>query len=200
MRANEAAEVRRSCHLTRRSDGHVTSCNVNAPFQPGYIQFDSPPLCKTAEYPETHPNPNLKCHLSSNPLPRLPVHQPHPLKHPLLRLNHILRPALPNIPLVIVEAFNIHNLPICTIPNATRIEFPTPSVLRVPSQVPLERRPATPTRNRATDSPPRRNYDVDTAVDIGVAQLLSCCCRPGLVFGSGRSVGVLPYYLSLIHI
>ena len=119
----------------------------------------------------------------STPIPRLSIDQSHPLKHPPLCFLPVPTPGL-----CIAPSLQVYPIPSPSLTHSTAIELPTLDALRIPSQIPLERRPGRPPRHRTTHSPPRTDNDIDPAVHVGILGV-------GVGFqigGLGRPVRVLP--------
>lgn len=128
--------------------------------------------------------PSHYCFLFCAPLPRLPIHQTQPLKDPLLRLPPIRTPRL-----LVPPSLQINPPPAPSLPHAARIEFPSLDLLRVASQVTLERGAGRPSGYGAANRAPRRDDDVDAAMGVRV---LGGRVRDQIVHARGP-VRVLPH-------
>lgn len=91
---------------------------------PTHIQFTILPKTQTRSSPEPQ-NHLASPHLPSTPIPRLPIHQPKPLKNLPLRLLHTSTPSS--------NPLQINILPRLPIPNTTAIKLPPFEPLRIPS-------------------------------------------------------------------
>ena len=121
---------------------------------------------------------------SCTPIPRLSVNQPHPPENPPLCFLPVPTPRLRICP-----SLQVYPPPRPSLPYPTTIKFPAFHVLRVPSQVPLKRRPGRPPCYRAANSTPWTYDDVDSAMHVGVLGF-----RVGFqIRGFGGPVRILPH-------
>ena len=138
---------------------------------------------------QLHPESN-QVPLSSTPIPRLSIDQPHPLENPPFRLLPVPTPGL-RIP----PSLQVYPSTRTSLAYSATIELPALHMLRVPPQIPLERRPRRPSRYSAAYSTPRTDDDVNPAVHIGILGF-----RVGLQIGGfGGPIGILPYDESFVQ-
>ena len=128
--------------------------------------------------------------LSCTSIPRLSIDQSHPLENLLLRFLPVATPRLRISP-----SLQIYPGSRTSLAYSATVKLPTLDALRVPSQIPLERRPGRPPRHGAAHGPPRTDDDVDPAVQIGILGF-------GIGFpigGFAGPVGILPYDERLVQ-
>ena len=128
--------------------------------------------------------------LSCTSITRLSIDQSHPLENLPLRFLPVATPRL-----WISPSLQIYPGSRTSLAYPTTVKLPTLDALRVPSQIPLKRRPRRPSRHSAAHSPPRTDDDIDPAVQIGVLGF-------GIGFqigGSAGPVGILPYDERLVQ-
>ena len=128
--------------------------------------------------------------LSCTSIPRLSIDQSHPLEYLPLGFLPVPTPRLRIFP-----SFQVYPAPRTSLAYSTTVKLPTLDALRVPSQIPLERRSGRPSRHGAAHSPPRTDDDIDPAVQIGILGF-------GIGFqigGSTGPVGILPYDERLVQ-
>ena len=129
-------------------------------------------------------HPKSKEHLSGAPIPRFTINQSHSLKDPSLRF-----PPIPTPGLLIPPSLQIDPLPRPSLTYPATVELPALHMLRVPSQIPLERRPRRPSRYPAAYGAPGTYYDIYPTVNVGVLGF-----RVGFqVGGFAGPFWVLPY-------
>lgn len=138
---------------------------------------------------QLHPE-SIRVPLTSTPIPRLTIDQPQSLENSPLGF-----PPVPTPRLRISPSLQVYPATRTSLAYPTTIKLPALHMLRVASQIPLERRPRRPPCDSAPYSTPRTDDDIDPAVHIGVFGL-------GVGFqigGFGGPIGILPHDESFVQ-
>ena len=154
-----------------------------------YVRFDCCMACalfiqESLLHPKADASGIIQTPLSSTPIPRLSIDQPHPLENPSLRFLPI-----PTSGLRISPSLQVYPSTRPSLAYSATIEFPALDMLRVPSQIPLERRSRRPSCYAAAYSTPWTHYYINPSVQIGILGFRVS----RQIGGFGRPIGILPH-------